>query len=107
MQLILAGPAPVITVQIIKDKVFHDIDFLFNIACEDFFSRVFANMLLDRATAQLGWKTNDEPKRGPAHRLATNEDVDAAFREIAKMKTPRRRKEAVLDIIHLVCFFLI
>ena len=80
---------------------------MFDIAHEDFFSRVFANMSLDRATAQLGWKTNDEPKRGPAHRLATNEDVDAAFREIAKMKTPRRRKEAVLDIIHLVCFFLI
>ena len=104
MQLVLAGP---VTVRITKDKVFHDIDFPFDIAREDFFSRVFANMSLDRATAQLGWKTNDEPKRGPAHRLATNEDVDAALREIAKMKTPRRRKEAVLDIIHLVCFFLI
>jgi hypothetical protein len=58
-------------------------------------------MSLDHTTAQLGWKTNDEPKCGPAHQLATNEDVDAAFREIAKMKTPRRCKEAVLEIVHL------
>lgn len=61
-------------------------------------------MSLDRGTAQLGWKTNDELKHGPAHQLATNEDVDAAFCEITNMKTPRHRKEAVLKIVHLVWF---
>lgn len=67
-------------------------------------------MALDRATADLGWKSNDEPKHGRAHRLATNDsdDIDRAFRTLINTKNqPRRRREVFMEIIHLVCFGLI
>ena len=64
-------------------------------------------MALDSATAELGWKANDEPEGGPVHRLATNDtaDLDGAFRTLLrKQNQSRRRQEAFMEIIHLVCF---
>lgn len=63
-------------------------------------------MAIDRATAKLGWRSNDEPKRGPAHRLETedSDDIDGAFRTLLKTKNQRRRQRVVfMEIIHLVC----
>ncbi|KJA23054.1 hypothetical protein HYPSUDRAFT_201616 [Hypholoma sublateritium FD-334 SS-4] len=104
---IVAVPAPVefVTVRLpINNNVIRDIDFPADIPREDFFDRVFANMALDRATADLGWKSNDEPKHGRAHRLATNDsdDIDRAFRTLINTKNqPRRRREVFMEIIHL------
>lgn len=93
----------------LSNKVFRDINFPADIPRPDFFDCIFANMALDRATAELGWKSNDEPKRRPAHRLATNnsDDIDNAFRTLLKtMNQPRRRREVFMEVIHLVCFAL-
>ena len=89
----------------LNDKVFRDIVFPADIPRLDFFDRVCATMGLDRTTAELGWKSNDDLKRARARTLRTNEDVDEAFRVILKMKNnPRRQKEAYMEIIHLVSF---
>ncbi|KJA14422.1 hypothetical protein HYPSUDRAFT_208729 [Hypholoma sublateritium FD-334 SS-4] len=100
-------PAHVGTVTVrlpLKKGIIRDIDFPADIPREDFFDRVLANMALDRATAQLGWRSNDEPKRGPVHRLAIDDsdDVDGAFRTLLKTKNrPRRQREVFMEIIHL------
>ena len=67
-----------------------------------------ANMALDSATAELGWKANDEPKGGPVHRLATNDptDLDGAFRTLLLKKKQSRRREVFMEIIHLVLTML-
>ncbi|KAF8805111.1 hypothetical protein BYT27DRAFT_7105037 [Phlegmacium glaucopus] len=102
---VAVAPAPVgnITVRLpLNNKVFRDIKFPADIPRQDFFDRICANMGLDRATAQLGWKSNDEAKRARAHDLATNNDVDNAFNAILKMKNnTRRQKEVYMEIIHL------
>ena len=63
-------------------------------------------MALDSATAELGWKANDEPEGGPVHRLATNDpaDLEGAFRTLLLKKKQSRRREVFMEIIHLVCF---
>jgi hypothetical protein len=54
-------------------------------------------------TAQLGWKSNDDPKRSPAHRLLTQAEMSDGFQKLLNvMKNPRRYKEIVMEIIHLV-----
>ncbi|KJA21501.1 hypothetical protein HYPSUDRAFT_1088101 [Hypholoma sublateritium FD-334 SS-4] len=104
---IAMAPAPVGTVTVrlpTNNGVIRDIDFPADIPRQDFFDRVFANMALDRATSLLGWRSNDEPKRGPVHRLATDDsdDVDAAFRTLLRTKNqPRRQREVFMEIIHL------
>lgn len=62
-----------------------------------------AAMNLDPTTALLGWKTSDEAKRAAAHELTTDSDVDNAFKAILDIQNkPRRKKEVMLEIIHLV-----
>ncbi|KJA12696.1 hypothetical protein HYPSUDRAFT_210222, partial [Hypholoma sublateritium FD-334 SS-4] len=104
---IATAPAPVGTVTVrlpVSNGVIRDINFPADIPRSDFFDRIFANMALDRATAQLGWRSNDEPKRGPVHRLATDDsdDLEEAFRTLLKTKNrPRRQREVFMEIIHL------
>lgn len=60
-------------------------------------------MNLNPTSAQLGWKTNDEPKHAPAHQLSTPADIDNAFKTLMKMKSStRHQKEVVMVIVHLV-----
>ena len=62
-------------------------------------------MNLDPTSAQLGWKTNNEPKHAPAHQLSTPADIDNAFKKLMKMKSSTRcQKEVVMVIVHLVCW---
>ncbi|KJA28245.1 hypothetical protein HYPSUDRAFT_130137 [Hypholoma sublateritium FD-334 SS-4] len=101
----VSAPVGTVTVRLpIDNGVIRDIDFPADIPREDFFDRIFANTALDRATSRLGWRSNDEPKRGPVHRLATDDldDVDGAFRTLLKTKNrPRRLREVFMEIIHL------
>lgn len=106
-ELICRQPVGYVTIRIpLENKVFCDIDFPTDIPCEDFFDYVFANMALDSATAELGWKANDEPERGPVHRLATNDpaDLDHAFQKLSLKKKRSSQREVFMEIIHLVCF---
>jgi len=60
-------------------------------------------MDLDPKTVQLGWKSNDEPKRSRAHKLSTQADMIGAFQALLAMKyNPRRYKEVIMEIIPLV-----
>ena len=62
-------------------------------------------MDIDRDTAELGWKSNDEPRCGPVHRLATNssDDLNSAFRTLLrKMNQPGRQQDVIMEIEHLV-----
>lgn len=64
-------------------------------------------MAVNRATAKLGWRSNDEPKLGPVHRLATDnsDDLDDAFRTLLrKMNQTRRQEDVIMEIKHLVRF---
>lgn len=91
----------------LNSNVFCDVDFPVNITHVEFFDCVFANMALDRTTAELGWRFNDEPKHGPVHRLANNDsdDLHGAFHALlGKQNQPRRRQEVFMEIIHIVCF---
>ena len=93
-----------ITVRVpVSKQVVRDIVFSSDIPRGDFFDRILAAMGLDTNTAQLGWKTNDDPKRSAAHRLADEWDVNNAFKILINMmNNPRRWKEVVMIIIHLV-----
>lgn len=52
---------------------------------------------------KLGWKTCDAPKREPANRLETDEDVRKAFKAfIPMLESNRRRKPVYMMIINLV-----
>jgi hypothetical protein len=87
----------------VNNKVTRDIDFPSDIPRLDFRDRVIAAMNLDHTIAQLGWKTSDEGKRALAHQLATDLDIDNAFNAILNIQNnPRRKKEIVLEIVHLV-----
>jgi hypothetical protein len=89
------------------NKSTRDIEFLPDISREDFVSRVCTHMGLDPLTAQLGWKSNDDPQRTPAHQLATDNDLVQAFTTLIKLKNSRRRqREVVMLISHVVCQFL-
>jgi hypothetical protein len=84
-------------------KATKDIEINVNITLQDFTSRMCANMGLDPATAQIGWKTLDDAQRMPAQQLATEDDLKNAFRDLLKLKnSTRRKKEVVMLIIHLV-----
>jgi hypothetical protein len=84
-----------------------DIEVEGDIECRDFFDRICAAMSLDPANAQLGWKSNDDTKHGPARRLSTDADINDAFISLIKMKNnTRRRKEVVMQICDLVCLLL-
>jgi len=92
----------------VNDKVTSDIEFPSDIPRRDFCDRVMAAMDLDRTTALLGWKTSDEAKRAAAHELTTDSDVDNAFKAILDIQNnPRRKKEIILEIVHLVCLSFI
>jgi hypothetical protein len=69
-----------------NDKSTKDIDVPVDIPHEDFISRVCAVMNLDVATAELGWKSNDYPKRDPARQLAMENDLRDAFHVLVKTK---------------------
>ena len=87
----------------VNDKSTKDIDIPVDIPHEDFISRVCAVMNLDVTTAELGWKSNDDAKRDPARQLATKNDLRDAFRMLVKTKNnTRRKKEVVMQIVHLV-----
>lgn len=87
----------------VNDKSTKDIDVPVDIPCEDFISRVCAAMNLDVTTAELGWKSNDDAKRDPARQLATENDLRDAFRMLVKTKNnTRRKKEVVMQMVHLV-----
>jgi hypothetical protein len=61
-------------------------------------------MGIDSTTAQLAWRSNDNPKRSAAHQLSTQADMSDAFQKLLRvMLNPRRYKEVVMEIIHLVC----
>ena len=84
-----------IAVQVpVNDTVNRDIVFPSNIPHHDFHDRIMAAMNLDPATAQLGWKTNDEGKHSLAHKLITNTDIDNAFKTITDIQNnpPGERK---------------
>ncbi|KJA12722.1 hypothetical protein HYPSUDRAFT_152273, partial [Hypholoma sublateritium FD-334 SS-4] len=88
----------------LNDKVFRDVDFPVNIPHDNFFDCIFAIMAVDRATAELGWKSNNEPNFGPVHRLATDnsDDLDGAFRTLLrKMNQTRRQEDVIMEIKHL------
>ena len=48
----------------VNDKVIRDIKFPIDIEHEDFINHVCTAMNLNVTTAQLGWKSNDDPKLG-------------------------------------------
>jgi hypothetical protein len=98
------SPAGRVIVRVpINDKVTRDIEFQHDIPCADFRDRIMAAMSLDPATAQLGWKTSDESKRAPAHQLSSDSDIDNAFKTVLGIQNnPRRKKEIIMEIIHLV-----
>lgn len=74
-----------------------------NISLEYFRSRMCTNMDIDPATAQIGWKNNDAPIRAPARQLMTEEDLRKAFADLLKLQSgPRRRKEVIMIINHIV-----
>jgi hypothetical protein len=88
----------------VNDKVTRDIKFPVDIEHGDFISRICAVMNLNVATAQLGWKSNDDPKRNAARQLTTQDDLREAFRSLLKTRNnPRRQKDVVMLIVHLVC----
>ena len=93
-----------VTVRIpVNNKLARDIRFPSAIPHVDFMDRICAAMDLDPNTAQLGWKSNDEPKRSRAHQLSTQADMNDAFQKLIKMKdNPRRYKEVIMEIIPLV-----
>ena len=74
----------------VNDKVTRDIEFPIDIEHRDFISRVCAVMNLNVATAQLGWKLNDDAKCNPAQQLTTQEDLQEAFRSLLKTKNNPR-----------------
>lgn len=67
-----------------------------------FISRMCANLDLDPATAQFGWKTLDDAQSTPARQLVTEDDLKNAFRDVLRLKNGPGRKEAVMLIVHLV-----
>ncbi len=71
-----------------QSRKIQQIDFPVDIPRNDFLDHVYAKMNLNHKKDQLGWQTSDG---GPTQRLATNEDVDLAFRTILKMKGSSRR----------------
>ncbi len=84
-----------------------DINFPVNIPHDKFFECIFAIMAVDPVTAELGWRSNDEPKFGPVHHLATdNSDaLEGAFRTLLKkMNQSRRQEDVIMEIKHLVRF---
>lgn len=101
-------PVRTVTVRLpLNNNVSCDTDFPVNITRGEFFEYIFSNMALDAATAELGWRSYDESKYGPVHRLATDnsDDLRGAFRTLLrKQNQSRRRQEAFMEIIHLVCF---
>jgi len=88
----------------VNDKSTKDIDIPVDIPHNDFISRVCAAMNLNAATAELGWKSIDDVKCDPARQLATENDLRDAFRVLVKAKqNTRRKKEVVMQMVHLVC----
>jgi hypothetical protein len=87
----------------VNDKSTKDIDIPVDIPYDDFVSRVCAAMNLTPATAELGWKSIDNAKRDPARQLATENDLRDAFHVLVKAKkNTRRKKEVVMQMVHLV-----
>jgi len=70
----------------VNDKSTKDIDIPVDIPREDFISRVCTVMNLDVATAELGWKSNDDAKHDPACQLATEDNLRDAFHVLVKTK---------------------
>ena len=80
-----------------------------NLAFDDFFERVCANMDVQPADAILGYKFSGGRVSDPANRLANAEDLAQAMSQaIDKIKRARTR-EVILEIHNLVsgfgCFF--
>jgi hypothetical protein len=95
---------PQVTVRVpIDHKLTRDIKVPTGISHDDFFDRICAAMDVDPKTTRLGWKSNDESKRSPAHQLLTEDEMKDAFRTVLNMmRNPRRYKEVVMEIIPLV-----
>jgi hypothetical protein len=104
LKLILYAADPQVTVRVPTGcKVTRDIKFPIDISYQDFLDRICAAMDVDPNTTQLGWKSNDEPKRSPAHQLSTQTEMRDAFQKLLNMmRNPRRYKEVVMEVIHLV-----
>jgi hypothetical protein len=82
-----------------------DID---DIAEEDFLSRVFATVGVERDKGKLGWKTCDDKKKVPYQRLETHDDVKHAFEAHRKMLDSKQREKPVyMEVANLVCAILI
>jgi hypothetical protein len=80
-----------------------DIKFPIDIPYHDFRDHVIASMSLDPATAALGWKTSDQGKCAAARELNNHFDMENAFSTVLNIQdNPRRRREIVLEIVHLV-----
>jgi len=77
----------------ITDKLECDLSFPADNNRNDLLDRVCAAINVDRATAQLGWKTNDDGSHAAAQELKTVHNVDQAFAALThKMSNPRRHK---------------
>jgi hypothetical protein len=95
---------PQVTVRVpIGHKLTRDIKFPVTIPHCDFLDRICAAMDISPNTARLGWKSNDDPKRSPAHQLLTEDEMRDAFQKFVNiMRNPRRYKEVVMEVINLV-----
>jgi hypothetical protein len=70
---------------------------------EDFLSRVSATIGVERGKSKLGWKTCDDKKKTPYHRLETHDDVKYAFAAHRKMLESKQRERPVyMEIANLV-----
>jgi len=88
----------------VNDKSTKDIDIPIDIPYDDFISCVCAAMNLNAATAELDWKSIDDAKHDPARQLTTENDLRDAFHMLVKAKqNTRRKKEVVMQMVHLVC----
>jgi hypothetical protein len=77
-----------------------DID---DIPPEDFLDRIRATIGVGRDYEQLGWKTCDDKKKVPYHRLQDANDVKQAFATHAKMlENKLRRKPVFMEVANLV-----
>ncbi|KAJ7127664.1 hypothetical protein C8R44DRAFT_616163 [Mycena epipterygia] len=73
-----------------------------DIPATDFFSRIHAQMNVDPTTAVLGWKESAERRKDPYHRLESAEDLDGAFKCLAKLQTSTRRKrDVIMEVVNL------
>ncbi|KAJ6529731.1 hypothetical protein B0H19DRAFT_1082841 [Mycena capillaripes] len=82
----------------VKTKIILPVD----IPPADFFSRMYAQMNVDPATATLGWKEAAERRNDPHNRLSSNDDLKNVFNTLIRLKSSsRRKKEVIMEVANL------